>query len=143
VWFGRITGLTAAFLALVGLGGCAMVGPDFVRPGVPWLARWRVSTPPGAPAEANRPRAETEAWWLNFNDPVLDRLIAEAQRQNPGVRTAGLRIMEARAQLGIAGSALYPQLQQLSGQAARVGKEQSRGPDSTLTAYGATLNIAW
>ena len=31
---------------------------------------------------------------------------------NPDVRTAGLRIMEARAQLGIAGSALYPQVQQ-------------------------------
>ena len=29
---------------------------------------------------------------------------------NPNVRTAGLRIMEARAQLGIAGSTLYPQV---------------------------------
>ena len=35
-----------------------------------------------------------------FGDPVLDFLVAEAQRLNPGVRTAGLRILEARAQLG-------------------------------------------
>jgi outer membrane protein, multidrug efflux system len=143
VSFRRVPGVAMAFLAFFGLGGCAMVGPDFARPEVPWLARWRVSAPPGAPAEPTRPRAETEAWWLNFNDPVLDRLVAEAQRQNPGVRTAGLRIMEARAQLGIAGSALYPQLQQFGGQVTRVGKEQSRGPDSTFTAYGAALDIAW
>ena len=58
-----------------------------------------------------------DEWWRHFDDPVLDQLVTEAQRLNPGVRTAGIRIMEARAQLGIAGSALYPQLQQVSSQA--------------------------
>ena len=47
---------------------------------------------------------------------------------NPNVRTAGLRIMEARAQLGIAGSALYPQVQQVTGEVLRVGQQQSRRP---------------
>lgn len=141
--FRRVPGLAATLVALFGPGGCAMVGPDFVRPEVPWLARWRGSALPAAPADAQRPRAETEAWWRNFDDPVLDRLVAEAQQQNPGVRTAGLRIMEARAQQGIAGSARYPQLQQLGGQVTRVGKEQSRGPDSTFTVYGAAFDIAW
>ena len=47
---------------------------------------------------------------------MLDHLVAEAQRVNPNVRTAGMRIMEARAQLGIAGSTLYPQVQQATGE---------------------------
>ena len=65
-------------------------------------------------------------WWRDFNDPVLDQLIDEAQRVNPNVRTAGLRIMEARAQLGIAGSTLYPQVQQATGELLWVAREPAR-----------------
>jgi len=53
-----------------------------------------------------RSSEKTLDWWRRFNDPVLDRLVDQALRANPNVRTAGLRIMEARAQLGIAGSSL-------------------------------------
>ena len=59
---------------------------------------------------------QLQTWWRSFKDPVLDQLIAEAQRVNSNVRTAGLRIMEARAQLGIAGSTRYPQVQQVTGE---------------------------
>ena len=90
-----------------------------------------------------RDRAATEQWWRNFNDPELDRLVAEAQRQNIDVRIAGLRILEARAQLGIAGSTLYPQLQQLTGEALRAGQQQSNGPDSAAWRYRVGLDIAW
>jgi outer membrane protein TolC len=70
-------------------------------------------------------------------------LVAEAQRQNIDVRIAGLRILEARAQLGIAGSTLYPQLQQLTGEALRAGQQQSNGPDSAAWRYRVGLDIAW
>jgi NodT family efflux transporter outer membrane factor (OMF) lipoprotein len=133
-----------AVLACLLSSACTMVGPDFKRPEVPWLDGWSGGAPAPVPAEAPREqRAQTEEWWRNFNDPVLDRLVAEAQRLNPGVRTAGMRIMEARAQLGIAGSALYPQRQQLTGEVVRTGQERSEGPDSTFTAYGAGLDIGW
>jgi NodT family efflux transporter outer membrane factor (OMF) lipoprotein len=137
----RCTVWPVAVIASVLLSACTTVGPDFNRPEVPWLGDWRgVSTQPLA---EDTPEAETEAWWRNFNDPVLDQLVAEAQRLNPGVRTAGLRIMEARAQLGIAGSALYPQLQQVSGEVLRIGQERSDGPDSDFTAYSIGLGIGW
>lgn len=126
------------------LSACTTVGPDFSRPEVPWLAGWPgVSTKPSREKADHGQRVPTEAWWRNFNDPVLDRLIAEAQRLNPGVRIAGLRIMEARAQLGIVGSALYPQLQQLSGEVVRAGQTRSVGDDSSFTAASASLNIGW
>src|SRR5512143_2325348 len=117
--------LVAGIASLL-LGACATVGPDFSRPEVPWLDSWQGGpTKPPADEAFTAHRAQTEEWWRNFNDPVLDQLVAEAQRLNHGVRTAGLRIMEARAQLGIAGSTLYPQLQQLSGQVVRAGQQRS------------------
>ena len=83
------------------------------------------------------------AWWRSFNDPVLDDLIAEAQRANRNVRTAGLRILEARAQLGIAGSTLYPQVQQVTGDLIRTGQQRAGGPDDSATTMDAGLRISW
>ena len=126
------------------LSACTTVGPNFSRPEVPWLAGWQGGSTKSAAAEAPKEqRAQTEEWWRYFNDPVLDQLVAEAQRLNPSVRTAGIRIMEARAQLGIAGSALYPQVQQVSGEVLRVGQERSAGPDPDFTSYNIGLGIGW
>src|SRR3954467_11112085 len=115
-------------IALAGaalLSACRTVGPDFQRPQVPWLADWKGGSLEPLAAESRRPLSEpTPEWWRNFNDPVLDRLIAEAQRVNPNVRTAGLRIMEARAELGIAGSTRYPQGQQVTGELLSVGEQR-------------------
>ncbi len=69
--------------------------------------------------------------------------MAEAQRQNYDVRTAGLRILEARAQLGIAGSGLYPQLQQFNGDLLRNGRAQSEGSDDSQWSYRTGFDIAW
>jgi len=75
---------------------------------------------------------------------VLDALIAEAQRQNYDARTAGLRILEARAVLGIAGSTLYPQLQELTGSALYAGRENADGPDlSGDWRYDMGFDMAW
>ena len=97
-------------LAPVLLASC-MLGPDFKRPVVPWLDGWSADALQSAEAESQavgRPPVRHDEWWRNFDDPVLEELVEEAQRLNPGVRTAGMRILEARAQLGIAGSGLYP-----------------------------------
>ena len=139
---GRRTWSVAA--AALALAGCTTVGPDFARPPVPWLADW----PGGAwrkLADA-APRATPpvdDDWWRAFGDPTLDAIVAEAQRVNPGVRTAGMRIMEARAQLGIAGSALYPQLQQATASALRSGSRGSDGRGNAFWSAGVGFDIAW
>jgi outer membrane protein TolC len=51
---------------------------------------------------------------------VLDSLIDMAYQQNLTLRIAGLRILEARANLGIATGSKYPQSQQINAGAARV-----------------------
>jgi multidrug efflux system outer membrane protein len=127
------------------LGACTMVGPDFVRPEVPWLAHWSSSAMRSDAAVPGQQREHPtiDQWWRNFDDPALDLLVAEAQRQNTDVRIAGLRILEARAQLGIAGSTLYPQVQQLTGEALRAGRRESNGPDTAAWSYRVGLDIAW
>ncbi len=136
----RAVGLAGAVL----LSACTTVGPDFKRPEVPpWLADWTGGSLESLAADPRAPRGQTQEWWRNFNDPVLDQLIAEAQRVNPSVRTAGLRIMEARAQLGIAGSTLYPQVQQATGEVLGVGEQGTRTPDTTEAVFNAGLFISW
>jgi multidrug efflux system outer membrane protein len=140
----RSLGRALVLLAPLSLGACTAVGPDFTRPGVPWLQDWSAAALGEAEdaARAGRP-AQLDEWWRSFEDPALERLVEEAQRLNPGVRIAGLRIMEARAQLGIAGSALYPQLQQLSADGLWVGTTQSDGPDRDFWTGGVGLDVVW
>ncbi len=54
-------------------------------------------------------------WWRAFNDPAMDRLIARAYRDNLSLQQAGARVLQARAQLGIAVGEIYPQTQQAVG----------------------------
>ena len=54
-------------------------------------------------------------WWRAFNDPVLDRLVARAYRDNLTLQQAGVRVLQARAQLGIAVGEIFPQTQQAIG----------------------------
>jgi len=98
------------FLLALLLSGC-MVGPDFSRPPTKVSQTW---------LEASDPRVKTEPaeyrnWWRAFEDPALDRLIDRAYRENLSLKIAGVRVLEARAQLGIAVGELFPQTQQASG----------------------------
>jgi outer membrane protein TolC len=127
------------------LPACSPVGPDFSRPEVSWLDAWAAR-----PLEQPTPQltgtsvVSTAQWWRNFNDPVMEQLIAEAQRLNPGVRTAGARILEARALVGVARSGLYPQLQQFSANLLGAGKLREDAPDiDAFTSYGTGLSIGW
>jgi NodT family efflux transporter outer membrane factor (OMF) lipoprotein len=87
---------------LLTLAGC--VGPQYVKPVVKVNDSWNVTSP----QISAQPVAES-AWWKAFNDPTLERLIQLAYNQNLPLQVAGLRIMEARAVLGIANANQYPQ----------------------------------
>lgn len=87
------------------------MGPDFHRPDVVVSPNWLEA---GDVCVKSEP-AEYRNWWKAFNDPVLDRLIDRAYRDNLTLRIAGVRVLEARALLGIAVGGLYPQTQRASG----------------------------
>lgn len=84
------------------LSGC-MVGPDYVRPSVDAPAAWRIND------KDARDLANT-SWWEQFNDPVLNGLIAVALRENKDLLIATARIEEYAGYLGISRSQLFPQV---------------------------------
>lgn len=108
----RVGRACGAMILLAGLlSGCAKVGPDYQRPSVEMNQNW---------LESKDPRLQSgyqdyRTWWKAFNDPTLDRLIETAYRENLNLRVAGVRVLAARAQLGIATGQLYPQTQQATG----------------------------
>ncbi len=116
------------------LVGCT-VGPDFKTPEAPINADW---TPKGDARIATDTAADA-LWWHTFKDPVLDRLVELAYKQNLPLQVAGLRIVEARAQLGIATGRQFPQVQELSASAAAVGLTQQQA--NIVTADGLTRNF--
>jgi NodT family efflux transporter outer membrane factor (OMF) lipoprotein len=92
---------------LLPLAAC-LVGPDFERPPAPISEKFLKAAGP-----AMSDSREYRDWWRSFNDPVLNRLIDIAYAQNLTLMSAGTRVIEARASLGIAIGEFYPQSQQL------------------------------
>lgn len=124
---------------LASAAGCA-VGPDYTRPEVPVMDQWIEERNPALSTEA----ADLSQWWKRFNDPVLDALMEKAFRENLGLRIAGIRILEARAQLGILAGDSYPQLQQLRGDYSRSSLSEN-APNTTpqLDKHFATASIGF
>lgn len=61
-------------------------------------------------ASASGAGEDLTAWWRGFDDPVLTQLVEQAAAYNPDVAQATARLREAREQLVISRSALYPTL---------------------------------
>ena len=97
------------FSCLLILAGCNTLGPDFVKPDAPVASQWLEVDDP----TINSEQGDLSHWWTIFNDPVLDSLVEKAYQQNLSLQIAGIRILEARAQLGIAVGNSYPQAQQV------------------------------
>jgi NodT family efflux transporter outer membrane factor (OMF) lipoprotein len=110
---GRSCHLIAAICLTLLVTGCTVVGPDFELPSVPIMSDWLKSDiEPEPDLTLIEPKADPVArWWTVFNDPVLDRLVEIAYKENLTLRVAAVRIFEARAQLGIVIGDQYPQQQ--------------------------------
>jgi len=125
------------------LGACTTVGPDYVRPDSPLGPEWYE-------AEFARYDTETEQqvlWWKALGDPVLDGLIDLAHQQNNTLQIAGLRVLESRAQLGIAVGNQYPQAQVVAGDATAVQASENApntaAGDLSFTQYNVGVSASW
>jgi NodT family efflux transporter outer membrane factor (OMF) lipoprotein len=96
-------------LIVLSCPACVKVGPDFVRPDSMVASNWLESGDTRLQGDTSKDRQ----WWHVFSDPVLDVLIDRAYRENLTLRIAGLRVFEARAQLGIAIGQSFPQTQEV------------------------------
>lgn len=133
------------FMALLGVlaalfCGCAVTS-DYKRPEVAVPDGWRTDL-------ARASAAANIDWWRQFNDPVLDELIASAIVENKDLSIATARIAEFAGRLQAGRSALYPNIfyggdvsrdQQSEEQAAPLLPGEARVNDN----YLATLGVGW
>src|SRR5207249_9654325 len=127
------SGLIFLLPVLLAFAGC-MIGPNYQRPKVSVSPNW---------GETGDQRVSTESttyrdWWRAFNDPVLDRLVARAYRDNLTLRQAGVRVLQARAQLGVAVGEIFPQTQQAIGSV-----QYNRTSDRAVTALAAKGSVEY
>ncbi|MDX2510666.1 MAG: efflux transporter outer membrane subunit [Desulfobacterales bacterium] len=123
-----IYGMVIGFVLL--LTGCA-VGPDYVKPQAPQPQKWLEEEDPLIMSEPT----DFGQWWTVFNDPDLNTLVDMASQQNLSLRIAGIRILEARAQLGIAIGDLYPQQQSAGGSATYTSASENAANTSPVADF--------
>jgi NodT family efflux transporter outer membrane factor (OMF) lipoprotein len=132
------------YLSCLLLSGCNIIGPDFIKPDAPIAEQWQEFEDPTIKTDAG----EVSNWWSVFNDPVLDALIENAYQQNLTLQIAGIRILEARAQLGIAVGNSYPQSQQVTAGVSHVELSEnspnfSSSADTSYTDANIGFSAGW
>ncbi len=123
---------------------CAPVGPDFVRPDSASNESWSDYVR----EDFQFAPQDSVEWWGIFGDPVLSQLVIAAHQNNNNIRLAGLRVLEARASLGIARGSRYPQAQFIAGDATRINLSESNAntagsADLSYVQYNLGANASW
>ena len=134
--------LFATTLTLV--AACAPVGPDYVRPDTTVNDQWAEYVKD----EFQFVPQDSSEWWRILGDPVLNQLLESAYQQNNNIKVAGLRVLEARAALGIAIGNQYPQSQFFAGDATRISVSESNantggGGDLNYVQYNLGVGASW
>jgi NodT family efflux transporter outer membrane factor (OMF) lipoprotein len=91
--------IVAACLFAITIAGCT-VGPEYKRP--------ESKAPDHFGEVAATKTVDVARWWTTFKDPTLNSLIDRAVAANLDLRLATARIRESRAQRGVVGADLWP-----------------------------------
>lgn len=103
----RLVPFSCCATVLAVLNACTMVGPDFTPPKADLAPEWTESQDKRVQPEL----PDYKDWWRVFDDPVLEGLVTTAYEQNLPLQIAGVRVLEARAALGVVVGSFYPQSQ--------------------------------
>jgi NodT family efflux transporter outer membrane factor (OMF) lipoprotein len=120
------------------------VGPEYCSPPAPTAEHWIDA----ADVRVREDPEDQNRWWTVFNDPVLNSLIVDAYQQNLTLGQAGFRVLQARAQLGIAIGELFPQQQTATGSYTALGRSIAsvNGPffgQRYFSQWQLGFNLAW
>ena len=127
----KLPKLGLSTLTILMLSGCAKLGPDFMGMGNPPIPeKWK--------HEGTRNDKSIAQWWKTFHDPTLNTLVQKTYAQNLDIESAGLRILQARAVLGISEGLAFPQRQTLSGSAS-----SSRTKAADVATAGLNFDMGW
>ncbi len=124
---------SALFCATL-LAGCTTLGPNYRAPDAARLAA--PDTYYGRPAETAAP-IDLARWWERLGDPLLVRLVDEANAGNLDLAVAATRLTQARESLVQARAGQVPTV----GASAGAGRNVGSGNDSSNFSLGA--DAAW
>lgn len=144
-------------LALI-LAGCN-VGPDFLSPRAPDVARFTTTVMPDRTASSPAPTGDAQRflngadvparWWTVFGSPEIDRRIAIALEHNPSITSAQAALRQAQENLNAAAGGQFPQVSGALGASrqksslAGVGIENSTAPNPIYTLYNASVSVSY
>ena len=132
----KLKNLSITVFSSVLLAGC-MVGPNYHRPAVQTPATFRDLSEKQQVSAQETSYADLP-WWQVFQDPQLQELIRTALKQNYDLQIATERINQARAQVQVTRSSLFPQVQTTANfSGGREGNFQTKSNFLNLTADAA------
>ena len=104
----RSTRLTTALGAVLLASGCASnFNGSYQAPALTLPAEYSQASA-AAVADAAVPAAPGSLWWTRFNDPELDRLVADVLQRNNYLAAAAIRVRRAQLLAGLADNNLQP-----------------------------------
>lgn len=128
-------GLGGLMLCL-SLTGCSVID-DYIRPKPATAKQWQAPLPHGGSV------ASLKDWWGQFNDPVLDKLLAESQKESPSLEIALANIRVARANVLSARAQGIPDLNSTGSMTKSKGGGGGAFPSSTIEIDSVSLDASW
>ncbi|MGJ8723257.1 MAG: efflux transporter outer membrane subunit [Roseibacillus sp.] len=123
------------------LAGCT-VGKDYKEPDIKTPGSWN-GVGSNGPYAGPLDKKALNGWWKTFDDRQLTNLVNRAIAGNLSLKAAASRLMEARAQRIVAGSAKFPTIN-ASGDVIRTEFSQTaRTPYPTGTVYSGGFDAGW
>lgn len=119
------------------LVGCYKVGPDYVKPETELPGQWRF----GDVHQGSQPSLDA-SWWRRFKDPVLERLIDTAVRNNLDLNQAVGRVEQFMGTYGAVRSILFPQIIGAANIAKIYNANNQIGLSGGTTADGGEIDFA-
>jgi outer membrane protein TolC len=121
------------------------VGPNYRTPDAPVASSWIDASDPEKRVRTEADDLLVSKWWTVFNDPVLNDLICDAYHQNLTLKEAGYRVLQARAQLGIAVGEFFPQTQAMNGDFLRQASsgQTGNGPQKFSSRWDYGFALSW
>src|SRR5712672_3434999 len=146
----RVVETVVAGLLILMMAACN-VGPNYKRPATSTPQSFRGALAPevAAPAQGETSIGD-QKWSTIFQDPILQRLVAEALQNNLDLRVAAQRVLEAEAQVGITRAQQLPSINAgasysaLQIPSALAGKKSDGTPaNSFFNGGGFSASAAW
>ena len=128
-------------LAVLSLSGCAIVGPDYIRPEITVAETWNTPLASGLNSGETDPQTLAR-WWKTLDDPVLSGLIEMALENNLDLKDARSRLRQARAARTMVRAGLFPSLD-ASASGTRSRSSGDSGSGSSKTLYSAGFDAGW